>query len=179
MITGCLIFLASFSSGDISPSSDTMPRIKECMDMVPSTMVEHLPHYVEHFEEENLEIAVRVGWCESRGKETAYNSGADDSGLMQFIPRTWNWIAEKNDLPRWDEWIVLKYGQPYFGPFVKYEHEGFSMQKVQFVPHYNILMASLLAEDTYGKVTFRDWNASKFCWGNKYLYDKKWKREGY
>ena len=76
------------------------------------------------FEVENLEIAVRIGWCESRGKGTAYRKEDNDSGVMQFIPSTWNWIAEKNDLPRWDEWIILKYGQPYFGSLIKVEHDG-------------------------------------------------------
>ena len=72
-------------------------------------MIEYLPYYVEFFEVENLEIAVRIGWCESRGKSTAYRKEDNDSGVMQFIPSTWNWIAEKNDLPRWDEWIILKW----------------------------------------------------------------------
>jgi len=179
MITSCLIFLASFSSGDIAPSFDNIPKIKECLDSVPSSMIEHIPHYVEHFDEENLYTAVRVGWCESRGKETAYNRGSDDSGVMQFIPSTWNWIAEKHDMPKWNEWIILRYGKPYYGSLIKVEDSVMSARKVQMVAEYNIKMASLLAEDTYGRVTFKDWNASKFCWGNPKVFERKWRKEGY
>ena len=179
MITSCLILLASFSSGEIAPSTDNFEELSNCIDSVPITMIEYLPYYVEFFEVENLEIAVRIGWCESRGKGTAYRKEDNDSGVMQFIPSTWNWIAEKNDLPRWDEWIILKYGQPYFGSLIKVEDEGMSAKKVQFVPYYNIMMASILAEDTYSKTRWRDWNSSKWCWGDKAFYEKKWRAEGY
>ena len=179
MITSCLIFLASFSSGELQPSSDNMMEIVGCLDVVPTSMVEHLPHYVEHFDEENLYTAVRIGWCESRGKTTAYRNDNNDSGVMQFIPSTWNWVAEKHDLPRWDEWIILRYGQPYFGSLIKVEDEGMSARRVQFVPYYNIMMASLLAEDTYSKVRWRDWNSSKWCWENTKKWNRLWRSEEY
>jgi len=40
-------------------------------------------------------------------------------------------------------------------------------------------MASILAEDTYSKVTFRDWNSSKWCWENPSYYEKRWRDEGF
>ncbi len=179
MITSCLIFLASFSNGDGIPTINNLNQIRGCIDKVPSSMVVHLPHYVEHFDEENLYTAVRIGWCESRGKGNAYRSEDDDSGVMQFIPSTWNWIAEKNDLPAWDEWIILHYGQPYGGPLLGINERFLQAKQVQYVPYYNIKMASILAEDTYSKVTFRDWNSSKWCWENPSYYEKRWRDEGF
>lgn len=37
----------------------------------------------------NPEQLLRVAWCESRFDPQAYNPGAGDSGLFQFIPATW------------------------------------------------------------------------------------------
>jgi len=177
MITSCLIFLASFSSGDTLPSSSNLNQIVGCLDMVPSSMVQHLPDYVEHFDEENLYTAVRIGWCESRGKASAHRTDNFDSGVMQFIPSTWNWIAEKHGMPLWNEYIILEYGKPYYGPLIKVETDHMTAKKVQFVPYYNIKMASLLAEDTYSKVRWRDWNSSKWCWENEKKWNKRWRSE--
>ena len=32
---------------------------------------------------------------------------------MQFVSWTWNWVAEKYDLPMWDEWVIMRWGRPY------------------------------------------------------------------
>ena len=56
-----------------------------------------------------------------------------------------------------------------------YPHDiGFEQTRVQFTPYYNLLFASLLAEDIYGRTQWRDWSSSEWCWGN----EKKWRRNG-
>jgi len=179
MITSCILLIASFGQGDTQLSTTNLNEITGCLDNIPTNMVQHLPEYIEHFDEENLYTALRIGWCESRGKSSAYRKSADDSGVMQFIPSTWDWVAAKHNMPKWDEWIILRYGQPYFGSLLDINEEGLSARRVQFVPYYNIQMASLLAEDTYSKLTWKDWNASKFCWGNAKKWEKKWRSEEY
>ena len=49
--------------------------------------------------------------------------------------------------------------------------------KVQYTPYYNILFASILAEDIYGRTQWRDWNSSKWCWENADDWEKKWRKE--
>jgi hypothetical protein len=95
---------------------------------------------------------------------------------MQFVPWTWNWVAEEYDLPRWNEWVILYHGQPYTGPTSKTDF-GFEFKKVQFSPYYNILFASILAEDIYGKTQWRDWSSSEWCWSDVIEWEKKWKKE--
>lgn len=39
--------------------------------------------------------------CESLGDADVYNTGGSGAaGLFQFMPRTWNWVAEVHDRPR-------------------------------------------------------------------------------
>ena len=116
MITSCLIFLASLGTGDIPLQEDylVINRTKECTELVPFTMINHIPYYVEFYDKKNLYKALRIGWCESRGKDSAFRREDDDSGVMQFIPNTWNWVAEKFDMPLWDEEILTYFGVPYY-----------------------------------------------------------------
>ena len=181
-----MLFLASFTQPametGIVENYQTFNKVRECTQKIPSSMVEHVPLYVEHFDEENLYKAMRIGWCESRGKETAYRKSANDSGLMQFIPSTWDWIAEKFDLPIWNTDILLYNGTPiqmHPKDTHYYDIDLFEFRPVQMVPYYNILMASHLAEDTYSKVTFRDWNSSKWCWENTEYFEWRWRDEGF
>ena len=139
-------------------------------------MRKYSEYYLEFFDFENIDTAVRIGWCESRGKDTAYRDDNSDSGVMQFVPWTWNWVAEEYDLPRWNEWVILRYGRPYEGPTSK-SNMGFEQTKVQFTPYYNIMFASILAEDIYGRTQWRDWNSSKWCWEDEKDWERRWKRE--
>ncbi len=185
MIASCMIFLASLGSGDMPIEEDYLMinRTKECTELIPFTMINHVPYYVEFYDRKNLYKALRVGWCESRGKETAFRKEDNDSGIMQFIPRTWNWVAEKFDMPLWDEEILTYFGVPYYlvdlSDVEYFSLDGFAFTKVQFVPYINIKMSSHLAEDIYAKVDFRDWNSSKWCWESPRYYEKKWREEGY
>ena len=104
MVASCMIFLASFGNAEmpIEENWATIQHTKECTEVIPFTMIEYVPFYVEFYEEKHLYKALRIGWCESRGKESAYREEDDDSGIMQFIPNTWNWVAEKFNIPLWD-----------------------------------------------------------------------------
>ena len=186
MIVECILFLASFSQPvtetGIVENYQTFENVKECTDKFPSSMIEHIPLYVEHFDEENLYTAMRIGWCESRGRETAYRKEDGDSGLMQFIKSTWNWVAEVRGIPMWNSEILLYNGTPinlHPKDTHYYELDLFEFRPVQMVPYYNIRMASHLAEDTYSKVTFRDWNSSKWCWENPEYFEWRWRDEGF
>jgi len=141
-------------------------------------MQQHAELYVQHFDKENIDTAVRIGWCESRGKVDAYRSDNGDTGLMQFVSWTWNWVAEKYELPEWDTWVVTRYGKPYTGKTSKTDI-GFSFDRVQYTPYYNVMFASILAEDIYGKTQWRDWSSSEWCWGNEKEWRDKWLSENY
>ena len=51
-------------------------------------------------DEKHLYKAVRMvgARVEVNSQHTKEDS---DSGVMQFIPRTWDWVAEKFDMPMW------------------------------------------------------------------------------
>jgi len=172
MIAECIIFLATFTTPEM-PVDETMfvEQKIECNQYVPKSMQKWADLYYMHFEEENISTAVRIGWCESRGKSDAFNSGASDSGLMQFVSWTWNWIAEKYGKPMWNEYVITYNGLPYISNEVSKSSIGFEQIKVQFSPYYNLLMASILAEEMYGYTRWDDWTPSKWCWED----EKKWR----
>ena len=176
MIAECMLFLASFSTPLIGAETQFVEQSIQCRQEIPASMRQHSEYYLEFFDFENIDTAVRIGWCESRGKTAAYRDDNSDSGVMQFVPWTWNWVAEEYDLPRWNEWVILRHGRPYEGPTSKSSH-GFEQTKVQFTPYYNIMFASILAEDIYGRTQWRDWNSSKWCWEDAKDWERRWKRE--
>ena len=171
-----MLFLASFSTPLIGAETQYVEQSIQCRQEIPASMRQHSEYYLEFFDFENIDTAVRIGWCESRGKTAAYRDDNSDSGVMQFVPWTWNWVAEEYDLPRWNEWVILRYGRPYEGPTSK-SNMGFEQTKVQFTPYYNIMFASILAEDIYGRTQWRDWNSSKWCWEDEKDWERRWKRE--
>ena len=176
MIASCMIFLASFGvSTELSP--ENFQSVYTCLYNMPTKMIKHVPYYVEFYDEENLYTAFRIGWCESRGKSNAYRNDNKDSGVMQFIPNTWNWVAEKYDMPRFNDWVIIRFGSPYTENKTYKTDFGFEHVPVQFSPYYNIKASSHLAEDIYGKVRWRDWNSSKWCWGNPIKWQKMWRQE--
>lgn len=176
MIAECMIFLASVLPLGVDENTHIVNYLN-CDRHVPASMQEYAEYYVEHFEFENLPKAVRIGWCESRGVETAYRSDNRDSGIMQFIPTTWNWIAEKYDLPKWNEWVIMRWGKPYTENKVSKTDIGFEQVRVQFSPYWNIKFASLLAEEVYNRTQWKDWNSSKWCWGNPVKWNRLWNNE--
>ena len=95
MITSCMIFLASFGTPDVPviENPEIIQQTHECTQLIPSTMLEYVPLIVEHFDEKHYYKAMRISWCESRGNPNAFRKEDSDSGLMQFIPNTWNWVC--------------------------------------------------------------------------------------
>ena len=178
MIAECMIFLATIGTPNMSMSDgDIINEYMSCKDNVPQVMFQYADLYVEHFDEENINTAVRIGWCESRGKSSAYRKDNKDSGVMQFVSWTWNWVAEKYEIPMWDEWVIMRHDRPYTEQKVSTSSIGFTQERVQFTPYYNIYMASLLAEDIYGRTQWRDWSSSEWCWGDEDKWKLKWKSE--
>ena len=181
MITECIIFLASFSVPDATifahQENYYIEQNQICNEYVPKSLHQHAPLFYEFFDEENLDTAIRISWCESRGKSNAYRSDNGDTGLMQFVSWTWNWVAEEYNLPMWDEWVIMRWGRPYTENKT-YPHDiGFEQVQVQYSPYYNIMFASILAEDIYNRTQWRDWNSSKWCWNNEKKWRIKWLNE--
>ena len=178
MIAECMLFLALFSTPSLDLETNYITKAITCNQEIPPTMRKYSDLYLEHFDFNNIDTAVRIGWCESRGKSDAHRTDNKDTGVMQFVPWTWNWIAESYELPMWDEWIILRWGRPYDFKGKTYRtNMGFEQIRVQYSPYYNILFASLLAEDIYGRTQWRDCNSSKWCWEDVDKWERKWKSE--
>jgi len=179
MITSCVIFLATLGTPQSVGETDSyfIDNYFNCIENVPATMWEYAPLYYEHFDIENIDTAVRIGWCESRGKKTAHRQDNGDSGVMQFVSWTWNWVAEKYDIPLWDDWVINRYGVPYTDEKVSRSSHGFEHLKVQFSAYHNIKMASILAEDIYGKTQWKDWSSSEWCWSDEKKWRIRWTNE--
>ena len=179
MISECLIFLAT-----LTPSTDIVDKkfiedYKWCDSIISRDVREHSELLIEFFDEpKQLSTAVKVIWCESRGNTNAVRTaeGNNDSGLFQFVPWTWNWIAEEYDLPKWNDWVIMRYGRPYYGPTSKSSY-GFEQVKVQHSEYYNIYFGYLLSQEIYGRSQWRDWNSSKWCWNNDVKYITKLRKE--
>ena len=140
MIAECMLFLATFSTPTIGTETQFIEQSIECRQTIPPTMSKYSSLYLEHFDFENIDTAVRIGWCESRGKSDAHRTDNKDTGVMQFVPWTWNWVAEIYDLPVWDEWVILRWGRPFdFEGKVYRTNIGFEQTRVQYTPYYNIL----------------------------------------
>lgn len=95
----------------------------------------------DHFNEEDLYLASKIVWCESRGKETARNPKGSAAGLFQVLKSTAEWV-----LPN------LKYT-------IRYE----TMTKgLRFNAEVNVRIAAFL---WYRGGGTKHWNESKRCWG--------------
>ena len=161
MITKCIVMWATilnnFSIG-ITPSIYEMTDIKDCEQVMPKSCLQYAQDLVEHFDEENIETAVKVIWCESRNNPKAYRWDNNDSGLFQILPRSWGWVYEYYDVPLWD--------YPMYGTYA------------QFVPKYNIEVAAILVEDIHSRSNYlKPWDSSKWCWEDTDKWTAKWKQE--
>ena len=143
MIAECIIFLATLGSLEVPNDSYYIENQMACNQSVPKSMQKHAELIYEFFDEESFDEVVRIGWCESRGKITAYRDDNGDSGVMQFVSWTWNWVAEEYDLPMWDEWVIMRWGRPYTENKTYKHNIGFEQTKVQFTPYYNLLITLL------------------------------------
>jgi len=161
LITKCILLYAfiinNFAIG-ITPTIDDFEQLKDCNNYVPETCYQYATLLVEHFDEKNIETAVKIMWCESRNKTDAYRYQDQDSGLFQAIPRTWGWVKEKHDIPYWDYPVGNTYAQ--------------------FIPRYNIEVAALLVQDMHTRDDYwKPWSSSQWCWEDTDKWIEKWQNE--
>ena len=78
MIVECILFFATLQD----PLANDMNKAAECSNVLPKSVIQYSTNYVEHFDNKNIERAVKVSWCESRGNTFALNTGNNDSGLF-------------------------------------------------------------------------------------------------
>ncbi|QDP60656.1 MAG: hypothetical protein Unbinned1469contig1000_35 [Prokaryotic dsDNA virus sp.] len=180
MIVECLIFFSSFTD----PNTQDFDKAAECFNHLPSSVIEYSDHYLNYFYPKNQERAVKVSWCESRGKTYALNKGNSDSGLFQVIPRTWDWVAEEYNLPKFDTEVLTFNGMPvnhldletrkillFWFPNL------YELTKVQFIPHYNFLISSIIVQDIHSRDDYwKAWTPSIDCWSSN-DWEELWKLE--
>lgn len=168
MIAECLIFLYTLMPVD-HITHDFLNNYRTCNKIITQDVLEHADVLIEFFgdDKEQLSTAVKVIWCESRGNHKAVRTaeGNYDSGLFQFVSWTWNWVADKYDLPVWNEWVILKHDRPYTENKVSKTNYGFKQVRVQFSEYYNIYFGYLLSQEIKNG-NWKDWSSSKGCWSN-------------
>ena len=49
----------------------------------------------DHFDYDDVSVALKIIGCESNGKATAKNPTSTATGLWQFISKTWSWVEYK------------------------------------------------------------------------------------
>ena len=158
MITNCILIYALFINSFGFAVADQYYEMSDCNDYIPENCLQYAPLLVEHFDEENIETAVKVMWCESRNKADAYRYQDNDSGLFQIISSTWGWVKEYHDIPYWDYPVGNTYAQ--------------------FIPAYNIEIAALLVQDMHTRSNYwKPWDASKDCWQDTEQWIERWKNE--
>ena len=151
--------MSNFSVG-ITPEASNITELTYCQSNLPANTLQYSTLLVQNFKEKNIETAVKVMFCESRLKSSAYRWQADDSGLFQIIPATWGWVKEKYNIPYWDYPINNNYAQ--------------------FIPKYNIEVAALLVQEMHSRNDYwKPWNSSKWCWEDNITFKKIWEKEQY
>ena len=158
MITKCILIYALLVNNFGYGVADEVIDLTDCDSYVPETCYQYATLLVEHFDVKNIETAVKVMWCESRNKSSAYRWQDKDSGLFQTIPRTWGWVKEQQDIPYWDYPVGNTYAQ--------------------FIPRYNIQVAALLVQDMHTRDDYwKPWNSSQWCWEDTDKWIAKWQNE--
>jgi len=94
----------------------------------------------DHFNEEDLYMASKIVWCESRGKATARNPKGSAAGLFQVLKSTAEWVL------------------PNLGYTTRYET---TKSGLRFNPEINVRIAAYLFYEGGGS---KHWNESKRCW---------------
>jgi hypothetical protein len=148
MIKACILLYSliinNFMIG-IDPTPKNILELNECKKALPGNCLIYSDLLINNFNEENLETAFKIMWCESRGNAKAYRYDNQDSGLFQFIPRTYGWVVDNSDLPYWDYPINNSYAQ--------------------FIPNVNIKAAAILVEDLHSYSPYwKPFSSSENCW---------------
>ena len=182
MIAECLIFLATALPQNGIMTQNYIEEYRWCNSIISRDVREHADHLIYFFDDpKQLSTAVKVIWCESRGNTDAVRTaeGNNDSGLFQFVPWTWNWIAEEYDLPKWNTWVMTYKGYPWKGhpKDTPIDLSNMEFTKVQHSEYYNVMFGYLLSQDIYGRSQWRDWNSSKWCWEKDWKYISKYRKE--
>ena len=150
MIKTCILIYALIINNigmGIEPKPDDLLDLSKCLNNLPSKCLAYSDLLIKNFDEENLDTAFKIMWCESRGNKNAYRQDNQDSGLYQFIPRTYGWVVDNTDLPYWDYPIKNSYAQ--------------------FIPEINIQAAAVLVQDLHSYSPYwKPFNSSKWCWEN-------------
>ena len=92
-----VLIACSFVS-PLTPQQITDYKDCQARNEIIIAMEEYIPLFSQYFKEEDLETALRISWCESRGKPNAVGvnkDGSKDIGLWQFNDRTWAWLKPK------------------------------------------------------------------------------------
>ncbi len=160
MITKCILAYVMILSNFGSTNATEIMDLTDCDQYIPDSCYEYATLLVEHFDEENIENAVKIMWCESRNNPDAFRYQDFDSGLFQVIPASWGWVKQNYDVPHWDYPIGNSYAQ--------------------HIPRYNIEVASILVEDIHTRNPYwKVFSSSQWCWENTEKWIKKWKGEEY
>ena len=180
MIVECILFFATLQD----PLLNDINKAAECQNYLPKSVIQYSKDYVEHFDINNIETAVKVSWCESRGNTFALNKGNYDSGLFQTIPPTWNWVAKEYNLPQFDTKILTYNNIPVHNIDIEFRKiliknfpDLYDLTKVQYIPYYNFLISKILVQDIHSRNNYwKPWTPSKDCWSSK-NWNKLWKAE--
>ena len=160
MIIKCILAYVMILSNFGSSNATEIMDLTDCDQYIPDSCYEYATLLVEHFDEENIENAVKIMWCESRNNPEAFRYQDFDSGLFQVIPSSWGWVKQNYDVPHWDYPIGDNYAQ--------------------HIPRYNIQVASILVEDIHSRNPYwKVFSSSQWCWEDTDKWIKKWKGEEY
>ena len=73
---------------------------------------------IDHFDNSDLPIALKIIGCESSGVASAKNPTSTATGLWQFISKTWDWVENKLNVKGSPKDPHLS---THFAAFLKYE----------------------------------------------------------
>jgi hypothetical protein len=121
--------LSPITPNDINQYWDCKERNEIIYDMK-----KYINLFSMYFKEEDLEKAIRITWCESKGKIKAIGvnkDGTKDVGLWQFNDNTWAWLTPK-----------------------------LNITANRFNAHVSTAVASWLVYND----GWHHWNSSKHCW---------------
>ncbi len=89
--------------GRLAPTpTHTHPRAPQPSN-VGSSVERWRPLVEAHFRAGDVDTALRIIACESRGNPDAKNPGSSAAGLWQFLKATWNRVAQSTGSPTYNE----------------------------------------------------------------------------